>query len=94
MKAVGLHVFIKPIHVEKTKGNILMPELETQKADVLHLGEVVSVGDGQYVGGKVKMGYKKGDRVLYRKGIDYKTEDGEKLKVLYVQDIVGHETVK
>lgn len=99
MKAHGINILVEPVHREKTKGGIILPELSQDPTDFLQEAKVVAVGDGDYVGGSVKMKVKQGDTVWYRgvkggKAIKLSGSDNqnEKRKVITISDIILYET--
>ena len=92
MKALGTYLLVKPVHREKTEGGIIMPEISRDTPDETQRGEVVSVGSGTYVGGKVDMEYEVGDIIYYRGGKGVKIKIDEVLhKYISITDILGKE---
>lgn len=94
MKAFGVNVLVKPINREKTEGGIIIPDIGQDGADVLQKAEVLSVGDGTYLGGKVEMKVKEGDTVYYRglKGIKVTSEEKDTRKIINIADVILYET--
>lgn len=86
------NVLIKPLQAEtKTTGGIYLPENVKEKPQI---GEIVAVGTGVYVDGKlVPMIVKVGQKVLYKKwgGDEYKvgTEEWKLVKQTDILAIVA-----
>ena len=61
----GYWVILKPLHAEKTKGGIILPNLETATHK---WAKVIAVGDGECTadGVAVKIPLKEGDLVCYQ----------------------------
>jgi chaperonin GroES len=87
---LGDRVLVKPIKQEQTRGGILIPDTATEKPQE---GEILAVGPGrrsEETGKLMRLGLRKGDRVLYPKysGSEIK-RDGEDLLILQEKDILG-----
>ena len=83
-------VIVRRIESEqKTSGGIIIPDTAQEKPQE---GEVVAVGSGarEESGKIIKLGVKKGDRVLFGKwsGTEVKVE-GEDLLIMKESDIMG-----
>jgi len=72
----------------KTASGIVIPESATEKPDQ---GEVVAVGPGKFVDGKIQsIDLKKGDRVLFGKYAGQAVKiDGEELLVIREDEILA-----
>lgn len=92
MEAFGANLIIKPIYKTKTDGGLDIPESEYRDPQKVHVGEVVSVGDGKYLNNKVEMNVAVGDKVFYRgsSGVMFKYEDAEH-KILQITDVLAKE---
>jgi len=91
MKLKPLHdrVIVKPLEQEsKTASGIIIPDTAKEKS---HHGEVIAVGPGKTVDGKLTaMTVKSGDKVLYKEyaGDDFKL-DGKEVVILKEEDIIA-----
>lgn len=89
LRPLGDKIVVKPLaKQDMTKGGIYIPETVKEKPQE---GEVLAVGTGKYVDGKlVPLDVKVGDRVLFSKygGDEVKIEDQE-LKIIAESDILG-----
>ncbi len=82
-------VLIKRIAIEeKTKGGIIIPDNAKEKPLE---GEVLAVGSGKYVDGKIQaLSVKVGDHILFAKYAETEiTFQGEKIILLREDDILG-----
>ena len=74
---------------ESVKGGIIIPDTAKEKPQE---GEIIAVGEGKIddKGSRVKMGVKKGDKVLFAKyaGSEIRIDDEEHL-ILREDDILG-----
>lgn len=89
IKPLGDKVLVRPLEtIEKSKSGIVLPDSAKEKPQE---GEVMAVGEGKYVGGKlVPLAVKKNDRILFSKyGGDEIKVDREELKILQESDILG-----
>ena len=90
IKPLGDRVLIEPLHEEKKKGGIILPE--TVDKERPEKGRVVAVGAGRIDdnGKKIAMNVKKGDKVLFTKyGPDEVEVDGKKYLVGDEDDILA-----
>jgi chaperonin GroES len=89
VKPLGSRVLVKPLtSEEKTKSGIYLPESAKEKPEE---GEVIAVGEGKYLEGKlVPLSVKKGDRVLFSKySPDEIKVEGEDLLIVKEEDILA-----
>lgn len=89
IRPLGDRVLVRPMEaLEKLKSGIVLPDSAKEKPQQ---GEVVSVGEGKYISGKlVPLSVKKNDKILFSKyGGDEIKIDGEELKILQESDILG-----
>jgi chaperonin GroES len=90
IKPLGERVLVRPLEkLEKSVSGIVIPD--TAAKEKPQEGEVLAVGDGKYVDGKlVPLAVVKGDKVLFTKyGGDEIKIDGEELKILQESDILA-----
>lgn len=82
-------VVVKPIEQESvTKSGIIIPDTAKEKS---HQGEVIAVGEGKFVDGKIlPLFVKIGDKVLYKEyaGDEFKLEH-DKVMILKEEDIIA-----
>ena len=92
LRPVGDHMLVKPSSTEEvTKAGIVLPGTAQQKP---HEGEVLAVGSGKFIDGKLvsfaDLGVKVGDLVMFTKYGPTEIEvDGEDLYMLESGDILG-----
>lgn len=89
LKPLGDRVLVRPLeNLEKSKSGIVLPDTAKEKPQE---GEVLAIGSGKYVEGKlVPLDLKKGDKVLFSKyGGDEIKVEGEELKILPESDILA-----
>ena len=89
VKPLGDKVFIKPIEEEtKTKSGLFLPESAKEKPKE---AEVLAVGEGRYVDGKlVPLSVKVGDKILTKQwGGDEVKIDGVEYKIVEESDILA-----
>ena len=89
LKPLGDRVLVKPLEEEElSKGGIVLPDTAKEKPQK---GEVLAVGEGKYIEGKlVPLPVKKGDKILFSKyGGDEIKIEGEELKILSEADILA-----
>lgn len=89
VKPLGSKVFIKPLkEEEKTKSGIYLPDSAKEKPKQ---AEVLAVGEGKYIDGKLSpLSVKVGDIVLTKEwGGDEIKIDGETYKIVDEDDIIG-----
>jgi chaperonin GroES len=89
LQPLGDKVLVRPISSEEiTKSGIVLPDTAKDKPQE---GEVLSVGEGKYVDGKlVKLAVRAGDKILYQKYGPTEAEvDGEELLIVSESDILG-----
>jgi len=91
IKPLGDRILIRPISFEdkKTKSGIIIPD--TIDKERPEQGEVVAVGEGKIVDGKIqKTSVGVGDRVVFSKyGYDEIKVDGEELLILKEENILA-----
>ena len=88
LKPVADRVIVKYFETEdKTASGIVLPDSSKEKTQQ---AEVIAVGSGKIVDGKVPIQVKPGDRVIYGKytGTEIKYE-GEKYLVINADDIIA-----
>jgi len=89
VKPLGSKVFIKPLkEEEKTKSGIYLPDSAKEKPKQ---AEVLAVGEGKYIDGKLSpLSVKVGDIVLTKEwGGDEIKIDGDTYKIVDEDDIIG-----
>lgn len=89
VKPLGARVLVKPLSVkEMTKSGIYLPETAKEKPEE---GEVLEVGEGKYIDGKlVPLSVKKGDKVIFSKyGPDEIKVEGQEFFVIKEEDILA-----
>jgi chaperonin GroES len=89
IRPLGDRVLVRPLEKEEiTKGGILLPESAKEKPQE---GEIVAVGSGKWVEGKlVPLDVKVGDKVIYSKyGGDELKIDGVEHKIMREDDILA-----
>jgi len=89
LKPLADRVVVQPIEQEsKTKSGIIIPDTAKEKS---HMGEVIAVGPGKVIDGKLEeMTVKVGNKVLYKEyGGDEFKMDGEEVIILKEEDILG-----
>lgn len=89
IKPLGDRVLVRQLEgEEKSKAGIILPDSAKEKPQE---GEVLAVGEGKYIEGKlIPLAVKKGDKVLFSKyGGDEIKVDGEELKILQESDILA-----
>jgi chaperonin GroES len=89
VKPLGDRVLVKPTEQETTTASgILLPDSAKEKPQQ---GEVMAVGSGKYVDGKLQpLEVKVGDKVIYSKyGGDEIKVDGVELKLVSESDILA-----
>lgn len=89
LQPLGDKVLVRPLSQEETtKSGIVLPDVAQEKP---HEGEVVAVGPGKYIDGKLMpLDVKTGDKVLFTKyGPTEITFDGQELLILSESDILG-----
>jgi chaperonin GroES len=90
IRPLGDRVLIEPLHEEKRKGGIILPE--TVDKERPEKGRVVAVGLGRVDenGKKVPMSVKKGDKVLFTKyGPDEIKVDGKEYLIAKEENILA-----
>ena len=90
IKPLGDRVLIEPLHEEKRKGGIILPE--TVDKERPEKGRVVAVGPGRIDenGKKIPMNVKKGDKVLFTKyGPDEIKIDGKEYLIAKEENILA-----
>ena len=89
LKPLGDKILVRPLEAEgKTKSGIIVPDSAKEKPQE---GEVIAVGSGKIVEGKVQpLEVKVKDKVLFSKyGGDEIKIDGEELKIISETDILA-----
>ena len=90
IQPLGDRVLLKVLEAEsKTKGGIVLPDTAKEKPQE---GEIVAVGKGKSVDGKiVPLEVKVKDRVLFAKysGTEVTTKDGEEYLIVREEDILA-----
>lgn len=89
LRPLGDKLVVRPIKLdEMTKSGIYIPETAKEKPQE---GEVLAVGVGKYVDGKLlPLDVKVGDRVLFSKyGGDEIKIDNEELKIISESDVLA-----
>ncbi len=89
VKPLGQRVLVKPLSTEeKTKSGIYLPESAKEKPEE---GEVIAVGEGKYIEGKlVPLSVKKGDKILFSKySPDEIKVEGKELLMVKEEDILA-----
>ena len=87
---LGDRVLIEPLHEEKRKGSIILPE--TVDKERPEKGRIVAVGHGRTDenGKKIPMNVKKGDKVLFTKyGPDEIKIDGKEYLIAKEENILA-----
>lgn len=82
-------VLVRPLsREEKTAAGIILPESAKEKPEE---GEVLAVGSGKYIDGKLTpLEVKAGDRIIFNKyGPNEIKVDGEELLIVSADDILG-----
>ena len=89
VKPLGQRILVKPLSTEeKTKSGIYLPESAKEKPEE---GEVLAVGEGKYIEGKlVPLAVKKGDKILFSKySPDEIKVEGKDLLMIKEEDILA-----
>ena len=89
IQPLGDKVLVRPLSQgETTKSGIVLPDVAKEKPQE---GEVIAVGKGKYIEGKlVPLDVKVGDKVLYTKYGPTEVEfDGAELLIVSESDILG-----
>jgi len=89
VKPLGQRILVKPLSTEeKTKSGIFLPESAKEKPEE---GEVLAVGEGKYIEGKlVPLSVKKGDKILFSKySPDEIKVEGKDLLMIKEEDILA-----
>ena len=89
VKPLGQRILVKPLSTEeKTKSGIFLPESAKEKPEE---GEVLAVGEGKYIEGKlVPLAVKKGDKILFSKySPDEIKVEGKDLLMIKEEDILA-----
>ncbi len=89
IQPLGDKVLVRPLSQEETtKSGIVLPDVAKEKPQE---GEVIAVGKGKYVEGKMMpIDIKVGDKVLYTKYGPTEIEfDGQELLIVSESDILG-----
>ena len=89
VKPLGQRILVKPLSTEeKTKSGIYLPESAKEKPEE---GEVLAVGEGKYIEGKlVPLSVKKGDKILFSKySPDEIKVEGKDLLMIKEEDILA-----
>lgn len=89
LKPLSDHVLVKPSQQEETtKSGIILPDSAKEKPQE---GEVMAVGTGKYIDGKLQpLEVKVGNKVIYSKyGGDEIKVDGEEYKLISESDILA-----
>ena len=89
LKPIGDKILVRPLEAESvSKGGIVLPDTAKEKPQQ---GEVLAVGEGKYVDGKlVPLQVKPGQKVIFTKyGGDEIKLDGEELKIISESDILA-----
>ena len=90
IQPLGDRVLLKVLEAEsKTKGGILLPDTAKEKPQE---GEIVAVGKGKTIDGKViPLEVKVGNRVLFAKysGTEVTTKEGDEYLIVREEDILG-----
>ena len=89
VKPLGQRILVKPLSTEeKTKSGIFLPESAKEKPEE---GEVLAVGEGKYIEGKlVPLSFKKGDKILFSKySPDEIKVEGKDLLMIKEEDILA-----
>jgi len=89
IQPMGDKVLVRPLSQEETtKSGIVLPDVAKEKPQE---GEVVAVGPGKYVDGKlVPLEVKKGDKILFTKYGPTEIEfEGQDLLIVSESDILG-----
>lgn len=89
IQPLGDKVLVRPLSQEETtKSGIVLPDVAKEKPQE---GEVIAVGKGKYVEGKMMpIDVKVGDKVLYTKYGPTEIEfDGQELLIVSESDILG-----
>jgi chaperonin GroES len=92
LQPIGDHILVKPLSKEEiTKGGIVLPEVAKEKPQS---GEVIAVGQGKYMDGKLlsfkELGVEVGQTVMFSKyGPTEIKIDDEEYYILESHDILG-----
>jgi chaperonin GroES len=89
IQPLGDKVLVRPLSQEETtKSGIVLPDVAKEKPQE---GEVMAVGPGKYVDGKlVPLDVKKGDKILFTKYGPTEIEfEGQELLIVSESDILG-----
>lgn len=89
LQPIGDKILVRPLDAESvSKGGIVLPESAKEKPQQ---GEVIAVGEGKYIDGKlVPLAVKAGQKVMFTKyGGDEIKVDGEELKIITEADILA-----
>ena len=90
IRPLGDRVLIEPLHEERIKGGIILPE--TVDKERPEKGRIIAVGAGRIDanGKKVPMSVKKGDKVLFTKyGPDEIKVDGKEYLIAKEENILA-----
>jgi chaperonin GroES len=89
IRPIGDKIVVKPVlREEVSKGGIILPETASEKPQE---GEVIAVGSGKIVGGKVMpLEVKVGDKVYFTKYAPTEIKiDGEEYYILSESDVLA-----
>jgi len=89
IRPIGDKIVVKPVlREEVSKGGIILPETASEKPQE---GEVIAVGSGKVVGGKVMpLEVKVGDKVYFTKYAPTEIKiDGEEYYILSESDVLA-----
>ena len=89
LKPLGDKIIVEVLGAkDRTKGGIILPDTAKEKPQE---GEILAVGPGKYVEGKlIPLEVKVGDRILFSKyGGDEIKIEGEELKIISESDVLA-----
>lgn len=89
LKPIGDKILVRPLEAEAiSKGGIVLPDTAKEKPQE---GEVLAVGEGKYVEGKLlPLAVKPGQKIIFTKyGGDEIKVNGEELKIISESDILA-----
>jgi len=89
IQPLGDKVLVRPLTQEETtKSGIVLPDVAKEKPQE---GEVIAVGKGKYVDGKlIPLDVKEGDKILFTKYGPTEIEfEGQELLIVSESDILG-----
>lgn len=89
LQPIGDKILVRPLEAQDvSKGGIVLPESAKEKPQQ---GEVIAVGEGKYIEGKlVPLAVKAGQKIMFTKyGGDEIKVDGEELKIITESDILA-----